>query len=200
MQQKLVTLLMFLSVFASQSVYATHSETEPNDTMGAADPYILGIPMDGQISHGEQDWFYFETLVDHLFLDISRKGEHVILEVFNSAGELLFSGGAGESQSANIGLELADTYFILIRGHNSEYEFTARLSDEPTCDNCQETRGNNATFDPRTGQLFIRIVDVLDIYGGRVPYEVELKQITPKYKDEPLKFEVVKALRIFKKD
>ncbi len=200
MHQNLAKLLMMLLVLATQSVYATHSETEPNDSIGSADPYILGIPMNGHITHGEEDWFYFETLVDHLFLDVSRSGEHVIVEVFNSAGELLYSGGNIQSKNFKVGLELADTYFILLRGHNSKYEFTAKLSDEPTCDDCETLRGNISTFNPHTGQLFIRTVDVFDIYGARVPYEVELKQIPPEKDDEPLKFEVIKALRIYDSD
>ncbi len=198
MDLKTAKRFIFLSLLISQSIWAGHSEQEPNNNAGAANPYILGIPMSGDIAYGEEDWFYFETLVDHLFLDIFRRGEFLQIEVFNSDLELIFTGGGGQSQIANIGLEKAGRYYIRLRGHNSEYEFTARLSDEPVCNGCEAMRGNNATFDPNTGMVFIRTIDVFDIFGGRVPYEVELKQLPQKNASEPLKFELIRAERIFK--
>ncbi len=198
MDLKIARILIFLLVFASQAVQATHSEIEPNDAMETANPYILGIPMSGQISFGEEDWFYFETLVDHLFLDISRDGELLNIEVFDSEGKLLYTGAGGESLIANIGLEKADTYFIRLRGNNSVYEFTARLSDEPVCDNCEALRGNNATFDATTGELFVRTVDVLDRYGKAVQYEGVMQLIPGTGVDGPMQFEVTKIQRTFK--
>lgn len=202
MDLKTAKILTFLLVLANcEAVYAAHSEIEPNNTRVTANPYVLGIPMSGQITSGEEDWFYFETLADHLVMDIFREGEFLTVDVFNSGGDLLYSGAGGESLIANIGLETAGKYFIRLRNRqNSDYQFTVRLSDESDCDNCPAWRGDNATYDPLTGELFLRTVDVPDRYGKAVQYEVLMQQVPgmDTAVDRPLLFEVIKAQRIFK--
>jgi hypothetical protein len=97
------------------------TETEPNDSLAAANQIALGQEIFGNLSSasGDPDYFKFTAPIGHLVVDVTDPSNATDADIYlyNSAGALLYNVDRNSNDRLEFKLTAAGTYYVKVAGY-----------------------------------------------------------------------------------